>query len=324
MSNFQVYKKTLSFSFVNFLVDLFSLLIVIGTCTGGYFIMNKSTDRALIGLGVGLVLGIILVVLIQIFIGNRIKAAQISMMTKGVVDGNLPDNVFHEGFNEIRGRFGSITVFFLVTHLIKGVFRQIGKGLDKVGRAVGGDVGEGVTSAINTAIQILIGYLCDCCLGWILYRKDENPFIAGCEGAVIFFKHGKTLIRNIGRIFGMGLLSLVLIAGALGAILYLIFRQFPNMFESLSKELIEISTRVDGEIPTWITDPRNLTIIVALIIAVVIWNIVHSVLIRPFILVGVLRNFMAAGIKDIPTEQDFEELEKKSPKFAKMRSRATS
>ncbi len=324
MSNFQVYKKTLSFSLVNFLVDLLSLFIVLGAATGGFFLFEKYTGKAIIGLAVGLVVGIILVVLIGIFIGNRIKAAQISMMTKGVVDGKLPDNVFHEGFNEIRGRFGSITVFFLITHLIKGVFRQIGRGLDRVGRAVGGDVGESVTSIINTAIQVLIGYLCDCCLGWILYRKDVNPFKAGCEGAVIFFKHGKTLIRNIGRIFGMGLLSLVVVAGGLGAILYLIFRQFPDMFNSLSKELIEIATRLDGEIPAWITDPKNLTIFVAVIIAVVIWSILHSVLIRPFILVGVLRNFMAAGIKDIPTEQDFAELENKSPKFAKMRSRATS
>ena len=324
MSNFQVYKKTLSFSFVSFLIDLLSIFVVIGTSTIGFFVMNKSTDKALIGLVVGLIIGIILVVLINIFIANRVKAAQISMMTKGVVDGKLPDNVFKTGFSETKDRFGSITAFFLVTHLIKGVFRQIGRGLDKVGRAVGGDVGDGVTSAINTAIQILIGYLCDCCLGWILYRKDVNPFKAGCEGAVIFFKHGKTLIRNIGRIFGMGLLSLVVVAGALAAIFYLILKQFPSMFESLSKELLEVSTRADLNIPAWVSDPKNLTIVVAVVAGLVIWGILHSVLIRPFILVGVLRNFMAAGIKDMPTEQDFAELENKSPKFARMRSKATS
>ena len=112
MTNFQVYKRTLSFSFIMFLVDLLAMAIVIGTCTGGYFIMNQSNDRAVIGLGIGLVIGIIIVVLLQIFVGNRIKAAQIAMMTKGVVENKLPDNVFHEGFNEISGRFGSITVFF--------------------------------------------------------------------------------------------------------------------------------------------------------------------------------------------------------------------
>ncbi|MBR6072263.1 MAG: hypothetical protein IKP77_05475 [Acholeplasmatales bacterium] len=323
MTNFQVYKRTLSFSFIMFLVDLLAMAIVIGTCTGGYFIMNQSNDRAVIGLGIGLVIGIIIVVLLQIFVGNRIKAAQIAMMTKGVVENKLPDNVFHEGFNEISGRFGSITVFFLITHLIKGVFRQIGRGLDKIGRAVGGDVGEGVTSAINSAIQVLIGYLCDCCLGWILYRKDENPFKAGCEGAVIFFKHGKTLIRNIGRIFGMGFVSLAVIGGAFFGIFYAIYSQFPQMFESLSIEIIEMANRNDWQVQEWITNPTNLTLFIAAISGIVLWSALHSVLIRPFILVGVLRNFMTAGIKDIPTEQDFAELDK-YPRFAKMHDKYKS
>jgi hypothetical protein len=51
---------------------------------------------------------------------------------------------------------------------------------------------------------------------------------------------------------------------------------------------------------------------------------IHSVLIRPFILVGVLRNFMAAGIADIPTEEQFAELEKLSPRFTKMRNKANA
>jgi hypothetical protein len=49
---------------------------------------------------------------------------------------------------------------------------------------------------------------------------------------------------------------------------------------------------------------------------------VHSVFIRPFILVGVLRNFTASGIKDMPTEEEFNTLNNKSPKFAKLYSRA--
>lgn len=321
MTNFQVYKKTLSFSFLQFLVDMVALAIVVGLATLGYFLFNNSTDKALLGLVIGAVIGIIIAVLISIFITNRIKAAQISMMVIGVVDNKLPDNTFSAGFESVKGRFGKITAFFVITGLIKSVFRQIGRGVEKIGRAVGGDVGEGVTSAINTAIEILIGYLCDCCLGWILYRKDENSFKAGCEGAVIFFKYGKTLIKNIGRIFGMGALSLIVIAGAFFGIFYLIFMQFPQMFNDLSKEIIEFGTRNTIEIPQFVTDPSTLTIAVAAIFGIVLWSTIHSVLIRPFILVGVLRNFMAAGLENIPTEQDFEELANKSPKFAKMRSK---
>ena len=177
MTNFQVYKKVLSFSLVMFLLDLVSVILFVGVCTLGFVIgMKASSDgaAALIGLAVGFLLAIIFVSLINIFIRNRIKAAQIAMMVKGVTEGELPEHAFKEGFNEIKGRFGRITAFFFITNAIKGVFRQLGRTVNKIGTAVGGQVGDSVTSVIDSAVQTLIAYLCDCCLGWILYRKDEN------------------------------------------------------------------------------------------------------------------------------------------------------
>ena len=51
---------------------------------------------------------------------------------------------------------------------------------------------------------------------------------------------------------------------------------------------------------------------------ILLWSILHSVFVRPFILVGVLRNFMAAGVNDIPTEASFAALDSKSEKFRKL------
>ena len=319
MTNFQVYRKTLLFSIVEFLIGLLALAILLGACTAGYFIMNKQNDMALVGLIIGFVIGIIIVVLINIFITNRIKAAQIGMMAKGVVDGKLPDNVFREGLAEVRGRFAKLTLFFMVMGAIKGMFRQLGRAINKLGTAVGGQVGDGVTSAIDSAIQIVIGYLADCCLGWVMYNKNKGVAEAACEGAVIFFKRGKTLIRNIGRIFGMGLLSLLIVGGAFFGLGYLILSKFPNMFVSLSNEIIEIAKRNGGTVPDVLTNPTLLTIFVAAIGALIIWSMIHSLLIHPFILVGVLRNFMKAGLEENITNSDFDTLESKSPRFAKMR-----
>ena len=321
MTNFQIHRKLLSFSFVSFLVDMLCLAIVVGGGTLGFFIMNRQTDLAILGLIIGAIIGALLIIPISIFVSNRIKAAQIAMMTKAVTEGKLPDHAFHAGFEEIRGRFVKITVFFAITNAIKGIFRQLGRTMNQVGTAVGGNTGNAITSGIDAAIQTLIGYLCDCCLGWIMYRNDINPFKAGCEGAAIFFKHGKTLIRNVGRIFGMGILSLLLIGGAFFGILYLIFSQFPKMFEMLSSEIVEIAVRNNGEIPEIISNPTFLTLVVCGILALIIWGCIHSVLIRPFILIGVLRNFMAAGQKDIPSEKDFAMLAEKSPKFVKLQNK---
>ena len=321
MNNFQVYKKTLVFSFISFGVGILELLLVIGLSIGGYFIMNKSNDMAILGLVFGFLISIILVVLIHLFVINRLKAAQVGMMAKGVVDNELPDNVVSAGFAEVKGRFARLTAFFIVTGAIKGVFRQLGRAINKVGTAIGGDVGNGVTSAIDAAIQTLIGYLCDCCLGWVMYNKEKGVTEAACEGAVIFFKHGKTLIRNIGRIFGMGILSFVVIGGAFFGISYLIFNQFPQMFVDLGNEIAEIWTRNGSVAPEFVNNPTMLTLFVCAIIGIVIWSMLHSLLVRPFILVGVLRNFMNSGLKEQITAADFDELEKKSPKFAKLRSR---
>ncbi len=318
MTNFQIYKKILSFSLFKLLVDFVSLAILIGACVAGFFIANASTSRALIGLVIGFVIGIILAILISVFISNRIKAAQIAMMVKGITEGQLPERSFSEGFKEIKGRFGKITAFFFVTNAIKGIFRQIGQAINKIGTAIGGNVGNGITSAIDSAVQTLLSYLCDCCLAWTFYRKEQNTAIAACEGAVIFFKHGKTLVRNVGRIFGLGAASFLLIGGAFFGISFAIFYQFPGIFQGLANEILEVAARNGGEVPNWITNTTVLTAFITGIGAIVLWSFVHDVFIRPFILVGVMKNFMEAGMKDTPTEKDFAELDARSPRFAKL------
>ena len=317
MSNFQVYRKILSFSLVMFLVDLLALGALIGASLAGFFI-GDQLGSALLGLPIGFLVGLFIIMIINIFVTNRIKAAQISIITKGVVDGTIPENAFKAGFEEIKGRFGKITAFFFITRAIRGIFNQIGKTINKVGTAVGGDTGNAITSAINSGVQTLIAYLCDCCLGWILYRKDINAARAGCEGAVIFFKHGKTLVRNVGRIFGMGLASFIIIGGAFTGIFYLIYTQFPDVFATLASEVAAFAEGGEGEFPEFLTNPATFTVVCAFVSAIFIWATAHSVLIRPFILTGVMRNYMQAGIKDIPTEADFAELDSKSGRFAKL------
>lgn len=324
MTNFQVYRKILSFSLVIFLVDILSFASMVGCCFAGFFIGNAidpNSGAGIIGILVGFLVGIIVMSLINIFITNRIKAAQIAMIVKGVTEGTLPEHTFKAGFEEVKGRFAKITVFFFITNAIKGIFRQLGRGITRIGQAVGGNVGGSIGSTVDSAIQTLVAYLCDCCLGWILYRKDVNPFKAACEGSVIFFKHGKTLIRNVGRIFGMGFLSFLLVGGALFGGFYLIFSNMPNVMNAITSEMAKMASE-GAEISDVLTNPLTFTIAFAAFSAIIIWSMLHSVLIRPFILVGVMRNFMKAGLADIPSESDFAVLENKSPRFARLRSRA--
>ncbi len=320
MTNKQIYRKTLTFSLRKLFIDLIALVAVGAFATLGFVLMDKYNSEGLVGLLIGLIVGMIIIAIIMHFIGYTYKAGQIAMMTKGVTEGTLPDHVYREGKKAVKERFGTVAVFYLVTNAIRSIFNALARGINALGKAVGGERGGQVADAINSAIQVVIGFLCDCCLGWVFYRKEVSAAKATCEGAVIFFKHGKTLIKNVGRIFGMGLLSLLLIGGALFGLGYFIFLQFPQTFELLAGELSQMDLSTDAQIAQYLQDPKTLTIIAAAVIALIIWSFIHSTFVRPFILVGVLRNFTAEGIKDIPTEESFSVLDGKSAKLAKLRA----
>ena len=318
LDNSAIYKKTLGFSLRRALWDLLVLLVLGGACTAGFFIAEKTTDKGLVGLGIGAVIGIIIMVIILRFVSYYLKAGQIAMMTRGIVEGELPDDVIAEGKKAVKERFTTVAVFYAATGVIKGIFNQLGRVITRVGESVGGDAGSTVGSAISTAIQVVVSYLCDCCLGWVFYRKEVKSARATCEGAVLFFRHGKTLAKNLGRIFGIGLLSLIAIGGVFGGIAWLILSRFPATFENLAEEISEAAARGSSKIPDFLTNPDTLVIAAAVLIGVIIWSIIHSVFIRPFVLTGVLRNYINSGIDDIPDEAAFAVLDGKSAKFKKL------
>lgn len=318
MTNKEIYKKTLVFSVKRLLIDLIGVVLLAGMCFLGFFILDKTIDQGLIGLFIGLIVGIIILAIISHFISYSLKAGQIAMMTRGITDGALPENVYAEGKAIVKKRFATVAAYYAITNVIKGIFNQLGKGITAVGEMVGGDAGGTVGSAISSAIQVVVAYLCDCCLGWVFYREGTSAAKATCEGAVLFFKHGRTLAKNMGRIFGMGILSLLVIGGAFTGIFYLIFMLIPGAFTALSNEIVEVSDKFESAPPEFLTNPTILMLVAAVVLGVIVWTIIHSTFIRPFILTGVLRNYIESGKNDIPSESSFSMLDKKSAKFAKL------
>ena len=289
-----------------------------GVMALGFFIAEKAADKGLIGLAIGGVIGLIALVFFLRWLSYKYKAGQIAMMTKGITEGELPQDVMGEGQKIVKERFATVAAFFAVTRVIKAIFNQLGRGISAAGRAIGGDTGGTAGDVISSVIQVIVSYLCDCCLGWVFYRKDVKATKATCEGAVLFFKHGKTFFKNMGRVFGMGLATLAVIGGAFAGIFYLIASRFPAVFDRLYVELAESSTKM----PEWLNSPTILMIAASVIGGLIVWAFFHSLFIRPFVLVGVLRNYIQSGINDIPTEESFAVLDGKSEKFKKLHQEA--
>lgn len=50
----------------------------------------------------------------------------------------------------------------------------------------------------------------------------------------------------------------------------------------------------------------------------IVWSIIHGAFVRPFVLTGVLRNYLESGMADVPSEAAFNMLDGKSKKFAEL------
>ena len=320
LDNKAIYKKTIIFSVHRLLWDIASFIVFFIICAVAFFIAESTTNKGLIGLAIGLIIGIIFLAVVMRYISYSYKAGQIAMMTKGIVEDKLPEDTLTSGKQIVKKRFTTVAAYFAVTNVIKGIFSQIGNAITSVGQAIGGDNGNAIGSTISSIIQTIVNYLCDCCLGWVFYREDEKSSKATCEGAVLFFKHGKTLAKNLGRVFGMGILSFIVIAGIITGISFLICQLFPDFFSQLSAEIIEAAARAETELPSFFSDVNSVMLIFSAIIGISLWSMIHSAFIRPFVLVGVLRNYINSGIDHIPTEESFKELDAKSTKFKKLHS----
>ena len=321
LDNKTIYKRTLVFSMRRLLWDCLAFMIFAGLMAGGYLLAEKIRNQGLVGLAIGAAIGLVVLIFLSRFVSYRYKAGQIAMMTKGITEDALPDDVLGEGKQVVKERFATVAVFFAATGIIRGIFNQLGRGITKAGEAIGGDTGGTVGSAVSSVMQTIVRYLCDCCLGWVFYRRGVSAVKATCEGAVLFFKHGRTFFKNMGRIFGIGLATLIPIGGLFGGISYLVLSRFPRLFELLSREVTDAIARGNTKMPQFLTDPSNLMIFCAAVLGLIFWSLIHSIFIRPFVLVGVLRNYINSGIHDIPTEESFSLLDSRSPKFRKLREK---
>lgn len=320
MDNKSIYKKTISFSLWRVLWDFLALAAFTIFTVAGFVVANQSSGMGFAGLAIGAVIGGVCAYLILHFIAYTYKAGQIAMMTEGVTKGKLPADVVKAGKKTVKERFATVAAYYAVTGVIKGIFRQIGNGITAVGRAVGGDNGNAVGGTISSVINTIVAYLCDCCLGWVFYQKDKKATQATLEGAAIFFKHGKTFIKNLSRIFGISLISFLVIGGVFMGITYLILLAFPDAMAALSQETVEAIARTGKEAPAFLSDITIFSVICSAIVGVIMWSILHSTFVRPFILVGVLRNFIDSGKDYTPSDSDLAEIDKKSQKFAKLRA----
>jgi hypothetical protein len=312
MTNSQIYRKTFVFSWIRFLLDFLSFILMIGCIVAGYYIAN---DKG-VGVAIGALVGLVLLLVLVSFITYIYKSAQIAMMTKAITEGSLPNDLVKTGINAVKGKFKTIFAYYAVTSVIKGIFAEITAGINTLSNSAG-EVAGNIGSAISAIINIVVAYLCDCCLGWVFYRNDNSSFKSTCEGATLFFKNWQALLKNLGRIFLFGIISFIIIGGTFSLGYYFLIKGIPNIDTYLAQ--MTINMNIGG---TTITDPQVALMVCCGMFGIVTWIILHNAFVKPFVLVGVLRNYINAGIASVPNETDLQEMGNKFKKFNKALQKA--
>ena len=104
---------------------------------------------------------------------------------------------------------------------------------------------------------------------------------------------------------------------------YLISSIFPGVFEGLAKEMAGKPATATAT-QDLMSSAQNLKLMVAGVGAIIMWGMIHSTFVRPYVLIGVLRNYIESGNNEVISEEDLNLLDSKSRKFKKLHAKTNA
>ena len=168
--------------------------------------------------GVGAIMFIIWLSLIGIvnfflnhYIGYLVKAGHVAVITIAFQTGQVPANPFETGKTMVKERFGTSNVYFALDKLVAGSVKQLQRTLGRITDGLLGALpgADGVKSLMNMFLDISLGYVDECCLGYTFAHPEQNAYKSAADGVVIYFKNWKTLLKDAAKTTGVVILSFV-------------------------------------------------------------------------------------------------------------------
>lgn len=212
----QVYQGTMPFSVAKLALGavtivlsavLFAILMGIGWLFGGG------------GTGIAIVLwvggtGVIRFVIMH-YMGYLVKAGHVAVIAEAITTGKIPANQVGYGKKIVADRFATSNIYFAVDKLVTGAVKQIQRGIGKAGNALDFIPGMGaITGLAKFFVDISLGYIDECCLGYTFYKKEQGAFKSAADGVVIYAQNWKTLLKNAAKTMAkvVALLTLIVLA----------------------------------------------------------------------------------------------------------------
>jgi len=144
------------------------------------------------------------------YFGYLVKAGHIAVIAEAVVTGKIPDNQIAYGKNMVIERFATANVFFLIDGLVSGAVKQLQRVVGRVGNLLKFVPGMKLLADMaKFFIEISLGYVDECCLGYTFYNKGQGAFKSAMDGVVIYFQNWKKLLANAAKTMFKVILAIV-------------------------------------------------------------------------------------------------------------------
>jgi hypothetical protein len=109
--------------------------------------------------------------------------------------------------------------------LIGGAVKQLQNMVEHAGNLLRAIPGMGVfASLIKLFIEISLGYVDECCLGYTFYNEEQNVFKSAADGVVIYYQNWKKLLRNAAMTALTVIIAFVIVAVVLFFLFLALFK----------------------------------------------------------------------------------------------------
>lgn len=146
------------------------------------------------------------------YMGYMVKAGHIAVIAEACKRGRLPKNQVAYGKQRVKERFVTANIYFAVDKLVTGAVKQIQRNIDKAGNKLDFIPGmNAITGAAKFFVDISLGYIDECCLGWTFYNREQGAFHSAADGVVIYAQNWKVLLKHAAKTMVKTLLLLLAI-----------------------------------------------------------------------------------------------------------------
>ncbi len=132
------------------------------------------------------------------YIGYLVKAGHIAVIAETFKQGRVPASCLSAGKEMVRSRFGTANAYFAIDKLVSGAVKQIQRTLGRMVDMVLGSLPmtDKLKSAVNFFLDISLGYIDECCLGYTFSKSEQNAYKSACDGVIIYAQNWKALLKN--------------------------------------------------------------------------------------------------------------------------------